>query len=238
MIKVAKLSKSFGHFRALFDVSFEVKQGETFALLGPNGSGKSTALKCMAGLTVPTSGSISVLGADVWKERKKALKSLSFLPQRTTFPDSLSAREVMEFYCKLRRLPLVRIDQLLGNSEFEFDGFADRRVAEFSGGMTQRLGLAVACLPDTPLLLLDEPTVSLDPEGAVQFREFVKGLKRSGKTILFSSHMLEDVQQLADRVAILVNGKLVALQSIEELRREAGELTLEQIYIRCIHEKK
>ena len=238
MIKVTNLTKSFGNFPALSDISFEVKRGETFALLGPNGSGKSTTLKCIAGLTVPTSGNISVLGADVWKERKQALQSLSYLPQRATFPDTLSAREVMRFYCRLRKLPLDRIDQLLANSEFDFDGFADRRVVEFSGGMTQRLGLAVACLPDTPLLLLDEPTVSLDPEGAVQFREFVKGLKRAGKTILFSSHMLEDVQQLADQVAILVNGKLVALQSIEQLRKEAGEATLEQIYIRYIHEKK
>jgi ABC-2 type transport system ATP-binding protein len=103
---------------------------------------------------------------------------------------------------------------------FHFNGFFEKPVNQFSGGMVQRLGLAVACLPDVPVLVLDEPTVNLDPNGAVQFREFVASLKRKGKTIVFSSHVLADVEQLADRVAILVGGKLVALQSIAALRAE------------------
>jgi Cu-processing system ATP-binding protein len=235
MIAVSDLRKTFGSFVALDGVSFDLRAGETLALLGPNGSGKSTTLKCIAGLVMPTSGKITVEGFDISKEPIQARQRMSYLPQRVAFHDHLTGREVMEFFCKLRRLPLSRIQQLLGQSDFDFNGFAQRRVGEFSGGMLQRLGLAVACLPDAPILLLDEPTVSLDPEGAVQFRQFLRYWKSAGKTILFSSHMLADVEDLADRVAIMVQGKLVALQTIEELKKEATESNLEKIYIRYIH---
>ena len=218
MIQIKNLTKAFNEFVAVENVSFEVKKGETFALLGPNGSGKTTTLKCMVGLAVPTSGRILVNGLDVWENARQARRLISFLPQRVAFQDSLTAREIMEFYCRLRRISLRRIDQLLHESEFDFDGFADKRIGEFSGGMVQRLGLAVACLPDSPVMILDEPTVSLDPNGAICFRNFLASLKRAGKTIVLSSHMLADVEQLADRVAILVGGKLVALESVEALR--------------------
>src|SRR3990172_5625342 len=218
MIQIKNLTKAFNEFVAVENVSFEVKKGETFALLGPNGSGKTTTLKCMVGLAVPTSGRILVNGLDVWENARQARRLISFLPQRVAFQDSLTAREIMEFYCRLRRISLRRIDQLLHESEFDFDGFADKRIGEFSGGMVQRLGLAVACLPDSPVMILDEPTVSLDPNGAICFRNFLASLKRAGKTIVLSTHMLADVEQLADRVAILVGGKLVALASVEALR--------------------
>jgi Cu-processing system ATP-binding protein len=218
MIQVKHLTKKFGKFTAVGDVSFEVAPGETFALLGPNGSGKTTLLKCLVGLTVPTAGEITVNGLDVAKQARGARAMMSYLPQRVSFHESLTAREVMQFYCELRRLPAQRIDEVLRNSHFHFNGSFNQPVSEFSGGMTQRLGLAVACLPDAPILLLDEPTVSLDPESALRFREFLKSLKRAGKTIVFTSHVLADVEQLADRVAILVGGKVVALESIGALR--------------------
>lgn len=217
-IRVTNLTKKFKNFVAINDVSFEVRPGETFALLGPNGSGKTTTLKCMVGLTLPTSGNIAVEGFNVATDSREAKRLMSFLPQRVSFSDRLSGREVLEFYCRLRRLPKQRIDETLNAPDFHFNGFFDKSVSEFSGGMIQRLALAVACLPDTPVLVLDEPTVSLDPAGAIQFREFLASLKRKGKTIVFSSHMLADVEQLADRVAILVAGKLVALQSVTALR--------------------
>lgn len=218
MIQVNHLSKKFGAFTAVNDVSFEVKAGETFALLGPNGSGKTTALKCLVGLMPPTAGFITVDGADVWKEARRAKGLMSYLPQYVNFHDNLTAREVMQFYCKLRKLPTTRIDAVMQSSHFHFNGFTDKAVSQFSGGMLQRLGLAVASLPDAPILLLDEPTASLDPERAIQFREFLTTLKQAGKTVVFTSHVLADVEQLADRVAILVEGKLVALESIQALR--------------------
>jgi ABC-type multidrug transport system ATPase subunit len=219
-IQVRNLTKKFKGVVAVDDVSFNVECGETFALLGPNGSGKTTTLKCMVGLTLPTSGNIAIDGFDVLRNGRQARRLMSFLPQRLSFSDQLTGREVLEFYCRLRRIPSQRIDETLNTPNFHFNGFFDRSVSEFSGGMIQRLGLAVACLPDAPVLVLDEPTVSLDPNGAIQFREFLGLLKRRGKTIVFSSHMLTDVEQLADRVAIMVGGRLVALQSVAALRDE------------------
>jgi len=218
MIRVEKLTKVYGEFTVVDAVSFEVEEGETFALLGPNGSGKSTTLKCLAGLVHPTSGKMTFKGLDVLGHARGARKWISYLPQRVGFHDNLTAREVLQFYGRLRKVNPNRIDELLSNPCFHFNGFSERLVSEFSGGMIQRLGLAVACLPDTPVLMLDEPTVNLDPEGTIQFREFLDNLKRHGKTILFSSHVLADVEQLADRVAILVGGKLIALETISGLR--------------------
>ena len=219
-IQVSNLTKRFKNAVAVDDVSFEIERGETFALLGPNGSGKTTTLKCLVGLTLPTSGKIEIDGLDISRRPREAKKLMSFLPQRIGFSDQLTGREVLDFYCRLRRLPSERIDETLNTPNFHFNGFFDKPVSEFSGGMIQRLGLAVACLPDAPLLVLDEPAVSLDPHGAIQFREFLASLKRKGKTIVFSSHMLADVEHLADRVAIMVGGRLVALKSVTALRDE------------------
>ena len=223
-IQVTSLTKKFKDFVAVNDVSFTVERGETFALLGPNGSGKTTTLKCLVGLTLPTTGAIAVENLDVVRNGRDARRLISFLPQRVGFSEQLTGREVLEFYCRLRRIPPQRIDETLNTPDFHFNGFFDRSVSQFSGGMIQRLGLAVACLPNAPVLVLDEPTVSLDPKGAIEFREFLSSLKRQGKTIIFSSHMLADVEQLADRVAIMVGGKLVALQSISTLRDELASI--------------
>lgn len=231
-VEVQNLTKRFGDFTALNDLSFSVEQGETIALLGPNGSGKTTSLKSLVGLTIPTSGKISVGNYDLRTQPRQAKQLMSYLPQRVAFHDLLTAREVLQFYCRLRRLPPSRIDETLATPNFHFNGFSDKAVSQFSGGMLQRLGLAVACLPNAPVLVLDEPTSSLDPAGAIQFREFLLSLKRRGKTIVFSSHILDDVEQLADRVAILVGGCLVAIQSISDLRAELMRTSQTRIELR------
>jgi len=230
MIEVRNLTKRYGDHVAVNDVSFTVDPGETFALLGPNGSGKTTLLKCLVGLVTPTQGGIRVNQFDSLESGRQARDQVSYLPQRVTFPESLTARELLSFYSRLRRLRSGRVEELLATPQFHFNGFSNKPVNQYSGGMVQRLGLAVACLPDAPILILDEPTVSLDPEGAIHFREFLAALKRAGKTLLFSSHVLADVEQLADRVGIMVGGKLVALEAISALREgvmRAGRMRVE-----------
>jgi ABC-type multidrug transport system ATPase subunit len=218
MIEVQHLSKCFGELRAIDDVSFRVEAGETFALLGPNGSGKSTTLKCIVSLMRPTSGQILISLQDGWKDIQRARGLLSYLPQRVVFQENLTVREVLEFYRRLRKLPAGRIEQVLETFRLDFDGLADRPVRELSGGMTQRLGIAVALLPAAPALILDEPTASLDPEGTIQFRRFINTLKKEGKTVIFSTHVLSDAEVMADRVAMLVCGRLVAVESVAALR--------------------
>ncbi len=193
-IQVRNLTKRFKDCAAVNDVSFDVEAGETFALLGPNGSGKTTTLKCMVGLSLPTSGNISIEGFDILRNGREAKRLMSFLPQSVGFSDQLTGREVLEFYCRLRRIPTRRIDETLNTPNFQSNGFFDKSVSQFSGGMMQRLGLAVACLPETPVLVLDEPTVSLDPNGAIQFREFLASLKREGKTIRICSPMSNNLR--------------------------------------------
>jgi len=216
MIQIANLTKRYGDFVAVDRVSLDVHAGEVVALLGPNGSGKTTTLKCLTGLARPHAGRMLVDGIDVARQPKQARTLLSFLPQRVAFHDSLTALEVLQFYCRLRKLPPDRIDTVLQSLDLE--AVKHEPVGQFSGGMVQRLGVAVALLPDAPVLVLDEPAANLDPEGAAQLRESIRGLRQRGRTVLFSTHVLPDVELLADRAAILVGGKLVAVEPVHALR--------------------
>lgn len=233
MIKVENFTKRYGSFTAVNDISFEVQRGKVFALLGPNGSGKTTTMKAMVGLNVPTSGRIFINGFDVHQQPKEAKRFMSYLPQRVVFPETLTAREVMRFYDRVRKLPNALAEAALAQANF--NGFSDKAVSEFSGGMVQRLGLAVASMPDAPILLLDEPTANLDPLGVKRFREFILEQKQKGKTIIFSTHLLTEAEQLADRVGIFVGGKLVAQESIENLRQTfLANGTIEDMYLHYV----
>lgn len=233
MISVEHLTKQFGTFTAVNDVSFTVQPGEVFAFLGPNGSGKTTTLKSIVGLTLPTSGTVRVNGFDIRTHGKEAKQCIGYLPQRVIFPETLTAREVVRFYSSLRNISRSVADEALANAGF--NGFSDKPVHEFSGGMIQRLGMTVIAVPDSPVLLLDEPTANLDPQGVKQFREFILEQKQRGKTIIFSTHLLAEAEQLADRVAIFVSGKLVALESIGGLRTTfLKEGTIEDLYLHYV----
>ena len=233
MVQVEHFTKRFGRFTAADDVSFEVNKGEVFALLGPNGSGKTTTMKAIVGLNIPTEGRILVRGIDVNRQPKRARTIMSYLPQRVVFPENLTAREVIRFYGRVRRLPISVADEMLAKARF--NGFSDKLVSEFSGGMVQRLGLAVASMPDAPILLLDEPTANLDPQGVKRFREFVLEQKQKGTTVIFSTHLLAEAEQLADRVGIFVGGKVVALESIDNLRRTfLSKGTIEDLYLHYV----
>jgi Cu-processing system ATP-binding protein len=202
-------------------LTLAVNAGEVVALLGPNGSGKTTSLKAAAGLIRPTSGQVLVGEPGRPAASPEARRALSFLPQKVSFPDALTGREVVEFYRRLRGGEPRRTDEVLRVAAL--NGAAARQVGTYSGGMTQRLGLAVAALPEAPVLLLDEPTSSLDADGLCAFYGLVERRRQHGQTVLFTSHQWGDVERLADRVAVLVEGRLVADLSQRELSERLSE---------------
>jgi Cu-processing system ATP-binding protein len=221
MIQFQALSKFYGAHRAVEALTLEIEVGQVVALLGPNGSGKTTSLKAAAGLIRPTSGQVLVGEPARPAASPEARRALSFLPQKVSFPDALTGREVVEFYRRLRGGAPERTDDVLRVAAL--NGAAGRQVSTYSGGMTQRLGLAVAALPEAPVLLLDEPTSSLDADGLCAFYGLVERRRQHGQTVLFTSHQWGDVERLADRVAVLVDGKLVADLAQRELSERLAE---------------
>ncbi len=215
MIAFDHFSKRFGAHDAVRDLTFEVGAGEAVALLGPNGSGKTTTIKAAAGLIWPTSGAVRLGSPGIPAGDASARRIASFLPQRVAFADALTGREVVEFYRRLRGLAPGRSADVLKFAAL--NGSSDRAVGTYSGGMVQRLGLAVAMLPNAPILLLDEPTASLDPDGICAFYGLLDHRRQTGATVLFSSHQMGDVERLADRFVVLVAGRLVASFTQREL---------------------
>ena len=215
MIRFAEFTKTYAGHPAVDQLTLDIERGEVVALLGPNGSGKTTTLKAAAGLLSPSSGTV-LLGEPGRPASEPAARgAVSFLPQRVAFPESLTGREVVEFYRRLRGVHPARTGEALRFASL--NGASARAVGTYSGGMMQRLGLAVAILPQAPVLLLDEPTAALDPDGLAAFYGLVEGRKRDDQTVLFTSHQLGDVERLADRFAVLVNGTLTAVLTGREL---------------------
>lgn len=226
MIQFQRFTKRFDEIVAVDSLTLEVGLGEIVALLGPNGSGKTTSLKAVAGLLKPTSGMVLIDGRPA--QRPEARGAISFLPQKVSFPDALTGREVVEFYRRLRGLAASRTHETLRMASL--NGASDRCLATYSGGMIQRLGLAVAALPQAPVLLLDEPTAALDSAGLSAFYEMAERARSEGNSVLFTSHQLGDVERLADRFAILVGGRLAAIMTAGELSErllERGLMRLE-----------
>lgn len=207
MITFAGFSKRFGEVDAVSTLDLTILPGEIVALIGPNGSGKTTSIKAAAGLIRPTSGSVLIGPERLPASDVAARECCSFLPQRVTFPAGMTGREVLDFYGALRHRPANAVKDVLAFTGL--NGSSRRDVRTYSGGMTQRLGLAVAMLPNAPLLLLDEPTAALDPEGLTAFYELIESRRQHGQTVLFSSHHLADVERLATRVVTMSNGRIV-----------------------------
>ncbi len=221
MIAFHEFGKRFGRHVAVDALSLEVGRAEVVALLGPNGSGKTTSLKAAAGLIAPTCGAVLIGDPPRPAFEPSARRTCAFLPQKVAFPDSLTGLEVVEFYRALRNVPAPRVDEVMNAAAL--NGAGARTIGTYSGGMVQRLGLAVAMLPNAAIMLLDEPTAALDPDGLCAFYGVVERHRTEGRTVLFTSHQLGDVERLADRVAILVAGRLVATFTAHELAEHLAD---------------
>lgn len=213
--------------RAVNKISFKVKRGEVFGLLGPNGSGKSTVIKMILGLLYPSYGKLTVLNTSPTDVKSK--KSIGYLPEESYIYPYLTPIEILHFYGSLfgldKRARSERVEQLLDMSGLQH--VAGRPVGEFSKGMARRLGLAQALINDPDLVILDEPTSGLDPIGRRQIKDLITALAQRGKTVLLSSHLLAEVEDVCNRVAILFNGNIIVQGDINELleKTDAYRLT-------------
>lgn len=208
MITFDGFAKRFGRVEAVAGLSLTVRAGEVVALVGPNGSGKTTSIKAAAGLIQPSSGRVLIGDPGRPASDASARRLSAFLPQKVSFPPALTGREVVEFYRALRGATGERAAEVLAFTKL--NGAADRPAGTYSGGMAQRLALAVALLPDSPILLLDEPTAALDPGGLAAFYDLIDDRRARGLTVLFSSHYMADVDRLATRVVAMEEGRCAA----------------------------
>lgn len=202
--------------KALDNLNLQVERGEIFGYLGPNGAGKTTTFKMLLGLIYPTSGTAQILGTDVKKVKSKT--QIGFLPEQPYFYDYLTAEEFLDFYAQLFRLNKAtrekKIARLLETVDLEKAAMMQLR--KFSRGMLQRIGIAQALINDPELVIFDEPLSGLDPVGRKRIRDIIFHLKGEGRTVVFSSHVLSDVEAICDRVGILVNGKLQRVECLDE----------------------
>ena len=223
MVRTESLTKRYGALLAVDALSFAVEPGETFAIIGPNGAGKTTTLRILLGLSRPDSGRALVGPRALAPHEPEARRDLGYVPQRVEFPHGRTVAEVLRFFADIRGLEKGAVARAL--ERVGLTSYAARRASELSGGYTQRLSLAQALLADPALLVLDEPTASLDPEATWEFRSLVEQLQRDGKTILLCSHLLTEVERVADRVLILVEGRAAALERLDTLRERQARAT-------------
>jgi ABC-2 type transport system ATP-binding protein len=222
-LETSELTKCYGDRTAVDRLSLQVRRGEIFGLLGPNGAGKTTTILMLLGLTEPTSGAARVDGLDPRREPLAVKRRVGYLPDDVGFYDDVTARENLRYTARLNRIPepaaSERIEFLL--EQVGLTAVIDRRVRTFSRGMRQRLGLADALIKNPSILILDEPTVNIDPEGVRELLSFVGQLRDDeGMTVLLSSHLLHQVEQVCDRIGIFVSGQLVGLGTVAELAAE------------------
>ncbi|RMD56062.1 MAG: ABC transporter ATP-binding protein [Candidatus Thermofonsia bacterium] len=222
VIQTSGLTKQYGKFTAVSSLDLNIKKGEVYGLLGPNGSGKTTTILMLLGLTEPTKGQLSVLGLDPVRQPLQVKARVGYLPDEVGFYDNLTARENLIYIAKLNGLTPgeynKRIDEAL--ARVGLSDVADNRVKTFSRGMRQRLGVAELLLKQPEIIIMDEPTLGLDPEAAHEFLQTILELKKEGITILLSSHLLHQVQTVCDRVGLFRHGKKVLEGTVAELAKK------------------
>jgi ABC-2 type transport system ATP-binding protein len=244
IIETEGLTKVYGSQTAVNQLTFQIREGEVFGFLGPNGAGKTTTLLMFLGLTEPTSGKVRVCGFDPARDPLGVKERVGYLPENVGFYEDMDARQNLRFVARLNRIPddvsLERIDELLNVVGLLEE--AEKKVGIYSKGMRQRLGIAEVLVKEPKVIFLDEPTIGLDPDGTNRMLNLIHSLSREkNMTVFLSSHLLDQVQRICDRVGIMIKGELVAIGSIEELGQkklgiDKGHYTLEEIYMKYFKE--
>jgi len=241
MIEARSLTKLFsdkkrGQIRAVDGVSFTCRPGQIYGLLGANGAGKTTTLRLLATLLQPTSGGATVAGFDVRTQPEKVRANIGFLATSTALYGRLTARETIAYFGRLNGLSTaqiaIRTRQLAG--ELALHEFLDRRVEKFSTGMKQKTSIARTLVHDPAVLILDEPTLGLDVMAARTIVRFVRECRDRGKTVIYSTHVMSEVEKLCDLIGIIHHGRLVAEGTLEQLRTRFGDPDLEEIFVRAV----
>ena len=224
MIAVHNLVKRYGSFTAVDDVTLDVAEGEIHGFLGPNGAGKTTTIRMIAGLLKPTAGRIEVNGHDLASAPEAAKGSLGFIPDRPFIYEKLTAREFLRFHGGLYGYSGGALETRIGEmlAMFELSRWENELIESFSHGMKQRVVMCAAFLHRPRAVVVDEPMVGLDPRGARLIKDVFRRMSENGVAILMSTHTLEVAQEMCDRIAIILKGKIIARGTVDELRRQAG----------------
>ena len=244
IIEAEGLTKKYGTQIAVNNLILQIREGEVFGFLGPNGAGKTTTLLMFLGLTEPTSGKVRVVGFDPTREPLRVKEKVGYLPENVGFYDDMDARQNLRFIAHLNHIP-DKVSSKKTEELLQMVGLLEetkKKVGTYSKGMRQRLGIAEVLIKEPKLIFLDEPTIGLDPDGTNRMLDLIHSLSREKNiTIFLSSHLLDQVQRICDRVGIMIKGDLVAMGPIEELARkklgvEKGHYTLEEIYMKYFKE--
>jgi ABC-2 type transport system ATP-binding protein len=233
ILDVRQLRKSYGATLAVDDVSFSLESGRLVGLLGPNGAGKTTTVSMVAGLVTPERGDVLVGGRRLAGDTDPAKQQIGLVPQDLALYDELSARDNLRFFGALYNLSGARLARAIGDA-LDLVGLADRArdaVKTFSGGMKRRLNLAAGILHDPDVLLLDEPTVGVDPQSRIAIFENLELLKRRGKALLYTTHYMEEAERLADRIVVIDHGRVVADDTLEGLQVRVAGANLETVFL-------
>ena len=241
MIEARHLTKTFrdkkrGEIRATDDISFRVEPGQIYGLLGANGAGKTTTLRMLATLLTPTTGTATMAGFDVAREPEQVRAHVGFLAASTALYGRLTAREMITYFGQLNGMTdaaiRARIKQL--SAELDMDEFLDRRCDKFSTGMKQKTSIARTLVHDPAVMIFDEPTLGLDVMTARAIVKFVRDCKARGKTVIYSTHVMSEVEKLCDSVGIIHGGKLLAEGTLPELRTRFAEQDMEEIFVKVV----
>jgi ABC-2 type transport system ATP-binding protein len=233
------VTKSFGSFRALNSISFGIKEGEIFGYIGPNGAGKTTTMKILVGLISDFQGEVSIGGYQVPKRKDEIHKLLGYLPQTVAFQEWRTVNHALKTLGKLSGLSDAEVEGRIPKI-LDLLGLADvrhKKISQLSGGMTQKVGLAQALLHEPKLLVLDEPLGGLDPLSRHQFKDIVLKLGQKGTTILFSSHILSDVQDVADRIGIINRGRIKQVGTLNELKSRLSSKKTVEVLLSYVNDK-